>query len=166
MVARLVARALVSTRAFIEQGTVQAVADPRGGWVVVADTTGGIVRAVSLTRAGRPRRSAQVLGNGHFTQLGEHRHLEIDSGGRAVVAFQGDDPDRGDLSYAPVLVSTRPYRRRFSVPVAVPGSPMAYASEEQVAVGRSGQAVVGFALETQERATSRGAGGLRESRGC
>ena len=64
---------------------------------------------------------------------------------RQELLFQGDDPDRGDLSYAPVLVSTRPYRRRFSVPVSVPGSPMAYASEEQVAVGRSGQAVVGFA---------------------
>jgi hypothetical protein len=140
----IVVRRVFAPRTSELQG-VQVAADPRGGWVIVANEspkkgaswTGLRVRGLSLDRAGRRVGPAQNLGAGLFG--GDARQtgaLAVDAKGRAVFAFTRPAPDV--YSVGTVVVTTRPHGGVFREPAAVPGP----ATQPRVAAGPGRRALI------------------------
>jgi hypothetical protein len=134
-------RALVVRRIFATRTsqieTVQAAADPRGGWVIVdfespkkgSTERGFRVRGVSLDPAGRRLGPPQDLGLGLFgIDARQTQALAVDATGRAIFTFTRTGP--ASFGEGTVMVSTRRHGGVFGEPVAVPGP----AAEPRVAV--------------------------------
>lgn len=139
-------RIVATTTSRIE--TVQAAADPRGGWVIVAHEAptkgpgmrGPAVRAMSVNGAGRLLGAPQDLGSGVFgNDARQTQALAIDSVGRAIVTFTRPAPV--SFGEGTVLVSTRPHGGAFGTPVVLPGP----AAEPHATVGPGGRAGVAVA---------------------
>ncbi|MDA0185103.1 hypothetical protein OJ997_32665 [Solirubrobacter phytolaccae] len=117
---------------------IALAADPRGGWVFVAQSKHHVL-AFSLDRRGRTVRR-QDLGNGAIEDWGrQSRVLTVTPSGRAYLAMYGPPP-------RPLLVVQRRHGGPWAKPVRVPGQPERQADYTDLSVVAAGERVAIGAL--------------------